>query len=195
MRAAISVHPRDLAMSSPAVTVTAVRRIPVERARAFEVEMRKFFTFAAAQPGCVGLQLLERDLGAEVDYMVVAGFASLVDRQRFVGHRDYKTWMRALDAHASRPAEVEEHAGLRLLFANDPQRPPTWKIAAVTWLGVCLVTTPLIPFMPRIETWIPFPWSNLLFNGLVVALLTWAVMPALTRLLARWLGRRSDPPE
>ncbi len=179
-------------MNSPAVTVTAVRRIPLTGARAFEADMRKFFAYAVAQPGCIGLQLLDRDLGTEVEYTVVAGFSSLVDRQRFVGNRDYSRWMRALDAHASRPAEIEEHQGLRLLFSTGRPGPPRWKVAVTTWLGVNLVTTPLIPFMPRLEAWIPFPWSNLVFNVVVVALLTWVIMPPLTQMLSRWLTPQAE---
>lgn len=65
--------------------------------------------------------------------------------------------------------------------------PPRWKMASVTWIGVCLtvyaVNALLSQFAPQCSWWVRF----FLSNTLVVAGLTWAVMPLLNRMMRQWL--------
>jgi antibiotic biosynthesis monooxygenase (ABM) superfamily enzyme len=65
--------------------------------------------------------------------------------------------------------------------------PPRWKVAVVTWLGICptvyvlfLLLGPLLapwPLLPRV----------MLLTSLVVIVMTWLVAPQLTKLLKPWL--------
>lgn len=64
-------------------------------------------------------------------------------------------------------------------------------MALVTFVGVYPLTSALPPFFG----WLLPGWHPLLVNvivtGLIVAALTWAIMPVLTRVFARWLFGRS----
>jgi hypothetical protein len=65
-------------------------------------------------------------------------------------------------------------------------------MAVATFLGVFPVAMGLNLFLgPAIRSW-PFVFSNALFNLCVVTLLTWVVMPLVTRLLHRWLHPHPD---
>jgi antibiotic biosynthesis monooxygenase (ABM) superfamily enzyme len=65
--------------------------------------------------------------------------------------------------------------------------PPRWKVALVTWLGICptvyvlfLVVAPLLtdwPLLPRV----------MVITALVVVLMTWVVAPRLTTWLKPFL--------
>ncbi len=60
-------------------------------------------------------------------------------------------------------------------------------MAVATFLGVFPVAMGLnLTLGPLIGSW-PFIISNAVFNACVVALLTWVVMPLVTRLLHGWL--------
>ena len=60
-------------------------------------------------------------------------------------------------------------------------------MALVTFVGVYPLTSLLPPFFGRLlSAWHPLA-VNLVVTGLIVALLTWVLMPALTRLFDRWL--------
>lgn len=82
-------------------------------------------------------------------------------------------------------------SGLETWFVIPGQKavipPPRWKMALVTILGVwpasILVPWVLNPFM------IGMPWPLQAFFVAVgiVAILTWAIMPVLVRILNRWL--------
>jgi len=63
-----------------------------------------------------------------------------------------------------------------------PNDAPRWKMAIVTWLGVNVaVIAWRLLLTPLIGEWHLVPRS-LLTNALVVALLTWVIMPLLSRL-------------
>ena len=88
---------------------------------------------------------------------------------------------------------VEELTGLESWFTL-PGAPlhalPKWKMAFATFLGVFPVAMILnLTLGSVIGSW-HFVLRNALFNVCVVALLTWIVMPVLTRLLHRWLHPR-----
>jgi antibiotic biosynthesis monooxygenase (ABM) superfamily enzyme len=61
-----------------------------------------------------------------------------------------------------------------------------WKMAIVTWVGVCLTVGILnVVLRPLVVGWTW--WTTLLgFNAVVVAALTWVVMPVLSRMTRGW---------
>jgi Uncharacterized protein conserved in bacteria len=79
--------------------------------------------------------------------------------------------------------------GLEAFFrTNGAYPPPRWKMAIATYLGVLPVVMLLaLTLGPLLRSW-NFILNNVVFNACVVALLTWAVMPLLTRLLHGWLN-------
>jgi antibiotic biosynthesis monooxygenase (ABM) superfamily enzyme len=100
----------------------------------------------------------------------------------------FKAWdERARTLTEGEPVYRQLH-GLEAWFHSPHNPPPRWKMAAATFLGVF----PLAMFLNLtlgsvIRSW-NFVLSNALFNACVVAGLTWAVMPLLTRLLRGWLN-------
>jgi antibiotic biosynthesis monooxygenase (ABM) superfamily enzyme len=86
--------------------------------------------------------------------------------------------------------KVEELCGLESWFTLPGQllRPlPQWKMAVATYLGVVPVIMFLSLTLGRlIQNW-NFILNNIVFNAFVVALLTWVVMPLITRALHGWL--------
>jgi len=64
---------------------------------------------------------------------------------------------------------------------------PKWKMAIATFLGVFPVAMLLSLTLGRVTASWNFILANLVFNACVVALLTWIVMPVITRALHGWL--------
>ncbi len=64
---------------------------------------------------------------------------------------------------------------------------PAWRVVLLTVLGVFLLTSTFhVLVQPLVATW-PWPARLLLSAVLVVSGLRFVVMPALTRVFARWL--------
>ena len=68
-----------------------------------------------------------------------------------------------------------------------PARPPRYKQAVITWLGVYpILTATLALLRPLMGTW-PLPLQTLLVTLLLVPLLTYLIFPALNRAFRAWL--------
>ena len=68
-----------------------------------------------------------------------------------------------------------------------PARPPRYKQAAITWLGVYPTLTVTLALLgPIMETW-PLPLRTLLVTLLLVPLLVFMVFPLLNRAFRAWL--------
>jgi len=78
-------------------------------------------------------------------------------------------------------------AGLDSFFTRPPQPGPRWRMTVVTILAVFLITSPMQLFvMPHLASW-PLEARLLLSATVVVLAMAHVVMPALTRLFARWI--------
>jgi antibiotic biosynthesis monooxygenase (ABM) superfamily enzyme len=173
------------------VTVVVRRRTKPGCEATFEDEMRRFIGFALGFPGNRGIHVLRSDQANPREYTVVDRFSDMDARRAFTSSGDYKTWMARLRELTEEDPHIEEMEGLAGWFvipdkpAHRP--PPKPKMALVTFLGVYPLTSLLPPFFGKLlPDWHPL-LRNIVVTGLIVALLTWVVMPNLTKLLRRWL--------
>src|SRR5947199_5573316 len=100
----------------------------------------------------------------------------------------FKAWdERARTLTEGEPVYRQLH-GLEAWFRSPSHPPPRWKMAAVTLLGVypvsLLIALVISPMLPKMSLLI----NTLVVSGIIVGLLTWVVMPVLTRLLHKWLN-------
>ena len=66
--------------------------------------------------------------------------------------------------------------------------PPRHKLALLTWAGAYAVITAILATLgPTLASW-PLVLRTLLLSVLMVASLTWLIMPAMTRLFRPWLA-------
>jgi hypothetical protein len=75
------------------------------------------------------------------------------------------------------------------------QSPQHYKITIVTWFGVFPTITLLLYLLGPLLDHLPLVIRTLVLSAIMVPLLTYVVMPWLTKLLHRWLfaqGRRSS---
>lgn len=70
---------------------------------------------------------------------------------------------------------------------SNPARPPRYKEAVITWLGVYpTLTVTLALLRPMMATW-PLPFQTLLVTLVLVPLLTFVIFPFLNRAFRAWL--------
>jgi uncharacterized protein len=100
-------------------------------------------------------------------------------------------WLQRAEPHVLGPVRTQFVTGLESWFTlpSSPALapPPPYKMALITWLtifplitGVVIVIGPVVaglPLVPRLGV----------TTAIAVPLMTWVVMPRVTRLLHRWL--------
>jgi antibiotic biosynthesis monooxygenase (ABM) superfamily enzyme len=157
----------------------------------FEKAILNFFADAQESHATLGAQLLRPLPGSNSrTYGIMRSFNSEHDRDQFYASERFKKWERAVAPLVENDYARKELRGLEAFF-SDPspmKQPPLWKMAAVTWLGVWPTVFAVTSLGGR---WLLSGWPFWLAVGIetlvVVAILTWSVMPLLTRWFKSWL--------
>jgi antibiotic biosynthesis monooxygenase (ABM) superfamily enzyme len=154
----------------------------------FEQELRAFFQRSFDADGVRGALLLVPPPGSgSREYGILRTFAGEAERDAFYRSPLFQTWDEQVKPLTEGGCHYRELHGLEAWFRSAGDPPPRWKMALATFLGVFPVATALnLTLGQTIRTW-PFLLGSALFNACVVALLTWVVMPLVTRLLHSWL--------
>ena len=154
----------------------------------FQQGLREFFQTSFAHGGVLGASMLIPPPGSDSrEFGILRTFANEKERDAFYASPMFKAWEeRARTLTEGEPVYRQLH-GLEAWFRSPTNPPPRWKMAVATFLGVFPVAMLLgLTIGPRIQSW-PFVFRNAAFNACVVALLTWVVMPLVTRALHSWL--------
>ena len=172
------------------VTIVITRTIREGKEQAFEDAVKAWIPQLLAHPGHLGVHML-RPVPGNREFGAVLKFRSKEDWQALQQSPEYLQFRETLRPLIETEPQVEMVSGLESWFtplgARVTRVPPRWKMALVTWVGVCLmVYTVTQLFTPITSQW---PWflGFITINAGVVASLTWIVMPVLNRLCHRWL--------
>jgi len=178
------------------VTTTVTRRVKPGHEDAYEQFLAGISGAARAFPGYLGIEVFRPAPGASGEYRTVYRFDSPAHLRAWLDSAERAAWLARAEPHAAGPMRAEFLTGLESWFTL-PARPgaaapPPYKMALVTWVTifplitvVVIVAAPLIgglPLVPRLAV----------TTLATVSLMTWVVMPRVTRLLRRRLypGRR-----
>jgi hypothetical protein len=174
--------------SAQPIHVAITRRVRLGREAEFEQALREFFLESFHLAGVQGAILLSPLPGTGGrDYGILRSFANEAERDAFYASPAFAAW--AEQAREFTEGEPEHRAvhGLEAWFRGSTLPPPRWKMAVLTFLGVYVTTLTLTLLVGPYVRGLPLPLGNAAFNLMVVPLLTWAVMPVITRFFARWL--------
>jgi antibiotic biosynthesis monooxygenase (ABM) superfamily enzyme len=169
------------------IHVAITRRVRAGCEEEFQQALRKFFQTSFEHGGVWGANMLTPPPGSNSrEYGILRTFADEKERDAFYQSPIFKAWDEiARTMTEGEPVHRQLH-GLEAWFRS-PSPPPRWKMALATFLGVFPTAMILsLSLGPIISSW-PFILRNVVFNACVVALLTWLVMPFVTRLLRSWL--------
>jgi antibiotic biosynthesis monooxygenase (ABM) superfamily enzyme len=173
------------------VTVSTTRTAKPGCEADFERALHDFVQRSLSLQGQLGVHIMRPAPGSSSrEYGIIRKFANRDALAEFRTSPEYLEWNQLALELTEGGARVEELCGLESWFTlpGEALRPlPKWKMALVTFLGVY----PLTSILPRFFTGLLPGWHALLVNviatGVIVAALTWLIMPLLTRLFAGWL--------
>ncbi len=173
------------------VTVSVLRTVVPGREQDYEAWIRDISAVAARFPGHQGVNVLRPSPATDNKYVVIYRFASYADSRRWEESSDRKTWIAKLDGLVEGEADYKHVTGLEFWF-DLPELPvaatPSPHKMALTLIVVvfCLVYALQMATGPLVEEW-PL-WARVMLSVLVqVILMTYLIMPRVTRLLKGWL--------
>ncbi len=192
-------------LAEQAVTVLISRRVKAGHEADFERITEQIMAAAAAFPGYLGAQLVHPgdDPGVhDILYHVVLAFDTQEHLEAWQNSAERAAGLAASAQHIEGEGVsiMRPVSGLALWFRSPAGSansapvapPPKWKVAIVTWLGIC--PTVYLMFLLFGEALAPWPLlPRIVFlTLLVVPLMTWVVAPQLTRIFKPWLFKAAS---
>lgn len=161
---------------------------------AYEALVGEMFQQMQACQGFLGAELIPAQ-GPDGEHQVIIRFASedaLADWDASAARADLLARMREL---AETDPAYRRLSGLEAWFTPAvvpaTMHPPRARMALVTWLGI-FPTVSLVLWLiePLVRPYLPFLPKVAVLTGLIVATMTWVVMPRLTRVMRGFLNPR-----
>jgi uncharacterized protein len=175
----------------PPVTAVASRRVKRGREQEFEEWVSGILSEANKAQGYLGSEVLRPSDSGDDEYRIVFRFDHASNLHAWENSEERRRWLRK-----SRPLLREEEnvrvlTGLETWFtlpakAGEPS-PPRYKMATVTWLAVFPVVTVIFSLFGQWLNMLPTLLRTLVFTVVMVTLMTYVIMPRMTRLFCFWL--------
>jgi antibiotic biosynthesis monooxygenase (ABM) superfamily enzyme len=180
--------PSEATTTGP-VTVTFIRRVKPGRERDYEQALSRLHAQAHGTPGYLGANVVHEPGTRE--YASIVRFDSLANLQRWEAGRIRERWQdEQLAGIVEGPAEERRAEGLEFWFESPthPARAPSpHKMALVLVVIVWCIATAFALGVGPLIAGLPIPLRILVAASVQVGLMTYLIMPRVTRLLAAWL--------
>ena len=182
-----------VAGARPGVGMVVSTRVKAGREREYREWQTTIDKEAAGFPGFVGNEVFPPVPGLQDEWVVVVRFDSPPNLQRWL-ESDVRRRLNAEAARLWHEARVESFGGgfpgwftAGAPGPGQPALPPNWKQAMIVLLALYPTVMLLNHFLsPRLAT-APFPLQIFISNAVGTVILTWLVMPLVTRALSFWL--------
>ena len=178
------------------VTVLYSRRVKPGREADFEAWARGIVAAARQFPGHLGASVL--DAPGSREYHILFTFADRRSLRAWLDSDERRRWLVRVGELLEADRGLQQLTGLETWFklpgSNVPtmKPPPRWKMWLVSLVAVYpLVLAFQVLVVPRMAR-LPLPLRALVFPLVLLTLMTFVVMPMVTRALRRWLGPRHD---
>jgi antibiotic biosynthesis monooxygenase (ABM) superfamily enzyme len=172
------------------VTVVVTRCVKAGRESDYEVWLQALLRAAQSMPGYLGANIT-RPPSSQREYTSVFRFDSVVNLRAFETSETRARAMAAVADIVEADAVWRTHTGLEFWFTPPPgtvvAQPSRWRMAllmVIVVYGLVLSIGSLVGLV--LNGW-PSPVRLLVTIIIEVALMTWVLMPRLTRWLARWI--------
>lgn len=159
---------------------------------AYEALVAAMFDDARKFPGYVAATLVPPETpGGE--YQINQRFASQADFERWNNSPQRLAWLERLAAVADGDPEYRALNGLEVWFSPPPlpvtRTPPRWRMTLVSWLGIYPTVALLLTYVaPQLDV-LPAFARIAVITALVAVLMSYVIMPRLTRWMGWWLRR------
>jgi antibiotic biosynthesis monooxygenase (ABM) superfamily enzyme len=178
-------------MSEPA-TVLVTRRVRPGQEQAFTAWLRELADVARQYPGHQGVTVIPPPAGADDrEYVIVFRFDSQAHLRLWQESDKRRAMLARSESIADTPPVERELTGMETWFAVPGglvrQPPPAWKMWLLSSVAIYPLITLLSVVLGPLLGNLPLAVRFAITTPILGALMTWLVMPRLSRLLASWL--------
>jgi antibiotic biosynthesis monooxygenase (ABM) superfamily enzyme len=173
------------------VTTTVTRRVKPGHEPFYEQFLEGIIAAASHFPGHLGAEVFRPQTAVAGPYRIVYRFDTAQHLRAWLDSPEHAAWLQQAEPHVIGPLRRQVLTGLEAWFTLPSQPgappPPRYKMAIVTWVTIFpLITLVVVASAPLIGS-LPLVARLAVTTLVTVSLMTWVVMPRVTRLLRGWL--------
>ncbi|QKQ77817.1 antibiotic biosynthesis monooxygenase [Nostoc sp. TCL240-02] len=172
------------------VTVVISQLVKAECENAYEAWLKDITSVARTYLGHLGTNVIRPQLGVRNEYVIIFRFDNYENLKVWMTSRDREYWLNQAQSLVESDPYVQQICGLEAWFSIPGQplkTPPRYKTALLTWAAVFILINILSTFLVPLLRGLPPLIISLIVTILMVVLLTYVVMPRVSRLFSWWL--------
>jgi antibiotic biosynthesis monooxygenase (ABM) superfamily enzyme len=173
------------------VTSTVTRRVKPGHEAAYEEFLEGIIAAASRFPGYLGVDVFRPGEASTGEYRIVYRFGGGGELRRWLDSGEHAAWLERAEPHVIGPVRTQFRTGLESWFTLPAEPglppPPPYKMAVLTWITIFpLISLVVVALGPLLRGIAPIP-RLAITTAVTVPVMTWIVMPRVTRLLRGWL--------
>jgi uncharacterized protein len=180
----------DQKRDDPPATGVASRRVEPGREEEFEAWVSGILAAVKEFPGYLGSDVLRPSSPEDDEYSIIYRFDHASNLERWEASDERRRWLDKAEPLV-REQTVRRLTGLETWFTLPSKEgqpaPPRYKMAVVTWLAVFPTVLIIFTLFGPLLNLLPTVLRTLLFTLTMVSLMTYVIMPRMTRLFSFWL--------
>jgi uncharacterized protein len=173
------------------VTTTVTRRVKPGHEAFYEQFLTGIIAAASEFPGHLGVEVFRPENAAAAEYRTVYRFDTAEHLRRWLDSDEHAAWLERAKPHVIGPMRTSFVTGLESWFTL-PGRlgtppPPPYKMALITWVTIFPLITGVVLILDPLLEGTSLVLRLGITTAVTVPLMTWVVMPRVTRLMRAWL--------
>jgi antibiotic biosynthesis monooxygenase (ABM) superfamily enzyme len=173
------------------VTTTVIRRVKPGHEPFYERFLEGIIAAASRYPGHLGVEVFRPESASAGEYRTVYRFDTREHLRAWLDSDERAAWLERAEPHVIGPMRTQLLTGLETWFTLPSREgippPPRYKMALLTWITIFpLITLVIFVLGPLLERLALVP-RLAITTAVTVPIMTWFVMPRVTRLLRGWL--------
>jgi uncharacterized protein len=173
------------------VTTTVTRRVKPGHEPFYEQFLEGIIAAASRFPGHMGVEVFRPESTSAGEYRIVYRFDTSEHLRAWLDSEERAAWLERAEPHVIGPMRTQFLTGLETWFTlpgqpNTPP-PPPYKMALVTWISIFPLITLVVVVLGPLLKGLDLVPSLAITTAVTVPIMTWLVMPRVSRLLRGWL--------
>jgi uncharacterized protein len=184
------------------VTLIVTRRAKAGKTEEFERWLDDIIHEAMKFEGHMGVNIIRPPNMSNLEYVIILRFDNFENLAKWEKSEIRKKWIEKGKDLFEGKAKVEKQTGLEFWFTpsldnvstvieqQQQQQPPRYKMAIVVTGIIFILVSILLPRVEQATAGLPVLLSTFVGVAIMVLLMTYVIMPSVTRLLRPWLLRK-----
>ena len=178
------------------LTVVVSRRVKKGQETEFEKLSSQMTERAASFPGYLGATMFRPSSPEDPEYRIVFKFQDRDSLRKWEESEERTELLEQIEALLVQPSERETTSGIVTWFTlpgqNPVQPPPKWKMTIVSWLALYPAVTVVFALFGDWLAQIPLLIRTMLVTMVVMGLMSYVLMPRMTKWFSFWLFPRKN---